>query len=148
MIDATPDGERPTMYHCKGSGDLEYDLDCAMIQAKDWGDTRELFQQLQHKAEELGKDTTRIPKVDVVNLYLDKNRDAPEGIFSTIQYLFFIEDNKFIELGPKFDDDRYRFSKIEELVDKLIEQNFIIFFDRPRDTSYSKGRVSIKLKNF
>lgn len=148
MIDATPDGERPTMYHCKGSGDLEYDLDCAMIQAKDWGDTRELFQQLQHKAEELGKDTTRIPKVDVVNLYLDKNRDAPEGIFSTIQYLFFIEDNKFIELGPKFDDDRFRFSKIEELVDKLIEQNFIIFYDRPKDNSYNKGRVSIKLKNF
>ena len=148
MIDATPDADRPTMYHCKGSGDLEYDLDCAMIQAKDWGDTRELFQQLQHKAEEMGKDTTRIPKVDVVNLYLDKNRDAPEGIFSTIQYLFFIEDNKFIELGPKFDDDRYRFSKIEELVDKLIEQNFIIFYDRPKDTSYNKGRVSIKLKNF
>lgn len=84
----------------------------------------------------------------MVNLYLDKNRDAPEGIFSTIQYLFFIEDNKFIELGPKFDDDRYRFSKIEELVDKLIEQNFIIFHDRPKDTSYNKGRVSIKLKNF
>ncbi|KAF1081519.1 MAG: hypothetical protein GQF41_2325 [Candidatus Rifleibacterium amylolyticum] len=148
MIDATPDSERPTMYHCKGSGDLEYDLDCAMIQAKDWGDTKELYQQLQHKAEELGKDTTRIPKVDVVNLYLDKNRDAPEGIFSTIQYLFFIEDNKFIELGPKFDDDRFRFSKIEELVDKLIEQNFIVFFDKPRDTAYNKGRVSIKLKNF
>ena len=148
MIDATPDSERPTMYHCKGSGDLEYDLDCAMIQAKDWGDTKELYQQLQHKAEELGKDTTRIPKVDVVNLYLDKNRDAPEGIFSTIQYLFFIEDNKFIELGPKFDDDRFRFSKIEELVDKLIEQNFIIFFDKPHDNAYNKGRVSIKLKNF
>lgn len=148
MIDASTEAERPTMYHCKGSGDLEYDLDCAMIQAKDWGDTKELYQQLQHKAEELDKDTTRIPKVDVVNLYLDKNRDAPEGIFSTIQYLFFIEDNKFIELGPKFDDDRFRFSKIEELVDKLIEQNFIIFYDKPRDASYNKGRVSIKLKNF
>lgn len=148
MIDATPDGERPTMYHCKGSGDLEYDLDCAMIQAKDWGDTRELYQQLQHKAEELGKDGTRVPKVDVVNLYLDKNRDAPEGIFSTIQYLFFIEDNKFIELGPKYDDDRFRFSKIEELVEKLIEANYIVFFDKPKDSSYNKGRVSIKLKNF
>jgi replicative DNA helicase len=148
MIDDTPDGDRPTMYHCKGSGELENDLDCDMIQAKDWGDTRELYQQLQHKAEEMGKDTTRIPKVDVVNLYLDKNRDAPEGIFSTIQYLFFIEDNKFIELGPKFEDDRFRFSKIEELVDKLIEQNFIVFYDRPKDSGYNKGRVSIKLKNF
>ncbi len=148
LIDASNDAERPTMYHCKGSGDLEYDLDCAMIQAKDWGDTKELYQQLQQKAEQLGKDTTRIPKVDVVNLYLDKNRDAPEGIFSVIQYLFFIEDNKFIELGPKYDDDRYRFSKIEELVDKLIESNFIIFFDKPADSGYNKGRVSIKLKNF
>ncbi len=148
LIDASNDAERPTMYHCKGSGDLEYDLDCAMIQAKDWGDTYELYQQLQQKAEQLGKDTTRIPKVDVVNLYLDKNRDAPEGIFSVIQYLFFIEDNKFIELGPKYDDDRYRFSKIEELVDRLIEQNFIIFFDKPLDSGYNKGRVSIKLKNF
>ncbi len=148
MIDATPDGERPTMYHCKGSGDLEYDLDCAMIQAKDWGDTRELYQQLQHKADELGKDSTRVPKVDVVNLYLDKNRDAPEGIFSTIQYLFFIEDNKFIELGPKYEDDRFRFSKIEELVESLIQANYIIFYDKPKDASYNKGRVSIKLKNF
>lgn len=147
MIDATSDSERPTMYHCKGSGDLEYDLDCAMIQAKDWGDTRELYQQLQHKAEELGKDPTRVPKVDVVNLYLDKNRDAPEGIFSTIQYLFFIEDNKFIELGPKFEDDRFRFSKIEQLVDELIQKNYIVFFDKPRDAQYAKGRVNIKLKN-
>lgn len=148
MVDATPDAERPTMYHCKGSGDLEYDLDCAMIQAKDWGDTKELYQQLQHKAQELGKDATRVPKVDVVNLYLDKNRDAPEGIYSTIQYLFFIEDNKFIELGPKFEDDRFRFSKIEELVDKLIEANYIIFYEKPKESSYNKGRVSIKLKNF
>lgn len=148
MIDATNDAERPTMYHCKGSGDLEYDLDSAMIQSKDWGDTRELYLQLQHKAEELGKDSTRVPKVDVVNLYLDKNRDAPEGIFSIIQYLFFIEDNKFIELGPKFEDDRYRFSKIEELVDKLIEQNYIIFHEKPEEASINQGRVSIKLKNF
>lgn len=147
MIDATESPERPTMYHCKGSGDLEYDLDCAMIQAKDWGDTKELHNQLMHKAEEMGKDPTRVPKVDVVNLYLDKNRDAPEGIYSTLQYLFFIEDNKFIELGPKYDDDRYRFSKIESLVNDLIERNYIIFFDKEKDASMQKGRVQIKLKN-
>lgn len=147
MIDATESPERPTMYHCKGSGDLEYDLDCAMIQAKDWGDTKELHNQLQHKAEEMGKDPTRVPKVDVVNLYLDKNRDAPEGIYSTLQYLFFIEDNKFIELGPKYDDDRFRFSKIESLVNDLIERNYIIFYDKEKDASMQKGRVQIKLKN-
>lgn len=148
LIDATESEERPTMYHCKGSGDLEYDLDCAMIQAKDWGDTKELFEQLQQRAEQLGKDSTRIPKVDVVNLYLDKNRDAPEGIFSVIQYLFFIEDNKFVELGPKFEDDRYRFGKIEELIDKLIADNFIVFFDKPKENLSNKSRVTIQLKNF
>lgn len=147
LIDATESVERPTLYHCKGSGDLEYDLDCAMIQAKDWGDTKELYQQLVHKAEEMGKDSTRVPKVDVVNLYLDKNRDAPEGIYSTLQYLFFIEDNKFIELGPKYEDDRFRFSKIENLITELIEKNYIIFYDREKDSSYKKGRVEIKLKN-
>ena len=83
----------------------------------------------------------------MVNLYLDKNRDAPEGIFSTLQYLFFIEDNKFVELGPKYDDDRYRFSKIEGLVEDLIQKNYIIFYDKPRDAGYRKGRVQIKLKN-
>lgn len=147
MIDATPNDERPTLYHCKGSGDLEYDLDCAMIQAKDWGDTKELYTQLQHKAEELGKDPTRVPKVDVVNLYLDKNRDAPEGIYSVLQYLFFIEDNKFIELGPKYEDDRYRFSKIENVLEQLIQNNYIVFYDRDKNSSYNKGRVQIKLKN-
>ncbi len=149
LIDAmeTSD-ERPTMYHCKGSGDLEYDLDCAMIQAKDWGDTKELFEQMQQRAEQLGKDTVRIPKVDVVNLYLDKNRDAPEGIFSVIQYLFFIEDNKFVELGPKYEDDRYRFGRIEKLIDKLLEDNFIVFFDKPKDEAGTRGRVTIQLKDF
>ena len=99
LIDGTDDAERPSMYHCKGSGDLEYDLDAAMIQAKDWGDTKEIYAQLQQKAQELGKDETRVPKVEVVNLYLDKNRDAPEGIYSVMQYLFFVEDNKFVEAG-------------------------------------------------
>ena len=147
MIDAMESAERPSMYHCKGSGDLEYDLDCAMIQAKDWGDTKEIHSQLQHKAEQLNKDPTRVPRVDVVNLYLDKNRDAPEGIYSTMQYLFFIEDNKFIELGPKYDDDRFRFSKIEALITDLIQKNYLIFQDRERDSSAQKGRVAIKLKN-
>ncbi len=147
FIDATESAERPTMYHCKGSGDIEYDLDCAMIQAKDWADTKEICNQLRHKAEEMGKDPARIPKVDVVNLYLDKNRDAPEGIFSVMQYLFFIEDNKFIELGPKYEDEQFRFSKVEQLVTQLIENNYIVFHDKDKSAGYQKGRVQIKLKN-
>ena len=147
QIDSNDSKERPSLYHAKGSGDLEYDLDCAMVQAKDWEDTKELTAQLQQKAEEMGKDPTRIPKVDVVNIYLDKNRDAPEGIYSVIQYLFFIEDNKFIEMGPKFADDKYRFGKVEDLIKSLINQNYITFYDKPQNATYDKGRVKIRLKD-
>lgn len=128
-IDEKDDEERPSFFHCKGSGDIEYDVDSAMVLGKDWGDTKELYNQLRHKAESMNKDPHRLPKVDIVNLYIDKNRDAPEGILGTIQYFFFIEENKYIELGYKLDTDVYRFKKIENLVSKLAERDFIKFYD-------------------
>jgi replicative DNA helicase len=128
-IDMEDSNDRPTMYHCKGSGDIEYDLDVACILAKDWQDTTELTQQLKSKAESMGKDVHRIPKIDIVNLYMEKNRDAPEGVLSTIQYFFFIEENKFIELGYKLETDVYRFNKIENLVNTLVDRDYIKFYD-------------------
>jgi len=128
-IDMEDSEARPTMYHCKGSGDIEYDLDVACVLAKDWPDTAELTQQLRHKAEAMGKDVHRIPKIDIVNLHMEKNRDAPEGVLSTIQYFFFIEENKFIELGYKLETDVYRFNKIENLVNTLVDKDFIRFYD-------------------
>jgi replicative DNA helicase len=130
-IDLEDSDERPTMYHCKGSGDIEYDLDVACILAKDWHDTKELTDQLRHKAEAMGKDVHRIPKIDIVNLHIEKNRDAPEGVLSTIQYFFFIEENKFIELGYKLETDVYRFKKIENLVSTLVDRDYIKFYDVP-----------------
>jgi replicative DNA helicase len=99
-IDHADNDSRPSMYHCKGSGDIEYDLDSAAILSKDWGDTHELYAQLAHMAEALDKDSQRLPKVDIVNLHIDKNRDVPEGVPDCIQFLFFIEENKYIEIGP------------------------------------------------
>jgi replicative DNA helicase len=128
-IDETDGPDRPSFFHCKGSGDIEYDVDVAMVLGKDWGDTKELYEQLRHKAESIGKDSTRLPKVDIVNLYVDKNRDAPEGTLGIIQFFFFIEENKYIELGYKLDTDVYRFRKIESLTAKLIERDFIRFYD-------------------
>lgn len=129
IIDATPGEERPTMLHCKGSGDIEYDLDVAMILSKDWGDTNELYEQLRHKADAMKKDTRRLPKVDIINLYIDKNRDAPEGSSNVIQFFFFIEENKYIELGYKLTEDVYRFKKIENLIEMLLERGLIRFHD-------------------
>lgn len=140
---------RPMIYHCKGSGDIEYDLDCAMIMAKDWDDSRELAQQLKHKAEAMGKDVIHIPKIDIINVHLDKNRDAPEGISSTVQYFFFIEQNKFMELGYKTEADHYRFTKIENLITKLMEEGYIVFRDIETDLTApadGTGRRKIRLK--
>jgi len=123
------DDVRPELYHCKGSGDIEYDLDCAMILSKDWGDSRELMTQMAHIAEAQGKDYTHLPKIDIVNIYLDKNRDAPEGKLQCIQYFFFIEENRFFELGYKETASAYRFNKIEVLLKKLMQEGFVKFKD-------------------
>ena len=53
---------------------------------------------------------------------------APEGILGIIQFFFFIEENKYIELGYKLDTDVYRFKKIEQLVQKMVERDFIRFY--------------------
>lgn len=137
-IDETDGPERPSFFHCKGSGDIEYDVDAAMVLGKDWGDSKELHTQLAHKAEQMGKDPTRLPLVDIVNVYVDKNRDAPEGMLGIIQYFFFIAENKYIELGYKLDTDVYRFKKIENLVARLIERDFIKFYDYEEKTRGSQ----------
>jgi len=123
------DDARPELYHCKGSGDIEYDLDCAMILTKDWGDSKELQTQMAHIAESMGKDFIHLPKIDIVNLHLDKNRDAPEGKSPCIQYFFFIEENRFFELGYKETTNAFRFNKIETLLKKLMVEGFIQFRD-------------------
>ena len=92
---------RPTMHNSSGSGDIEYDLDVALVFSKDWHDTDELLQQLREIARTKNIPEDKIPKIDIVNLHIDKNRDAPPGGSSIIQYLFFIEINKHIELGYK-----------------------------------------------
>lgn len=130
MIEITEnDDERPGLYHCKGSGDIEYDLDCAMILSKDWGDSKELYNQMAHLAESLNKDPIHLPKIDILSLHLDKNRDAPEGKSPCVQYFFFIEENRFFELGFKESTNAYRFSRIETLLKKLMNEGFVKFRD-------------------
>jgi replicative DNA helicase len=138
-IDHADNESRPSMYHCKGSGDIEYDLDSAAILSKDWGDTHELFAQLGHMADALGKDPMRLPKVDIVNLHIDKNRDVPEGVPDCIQFLFFIEENKFIEIGAKDGNDPYRFKRVEDLVKTLVDKDFIRFHDHEEVVRKSAG---------
>jgi replicative DNA helicase len=119
---------RPTMHHSMGSGDLEYDLDVAMVLAKDWKATHDLRQLIETRAKGEGIDTEDLPHVDIVNLFVDKNRDAPESPSNIVQYAFFVTLNKFVELDYKLEQeyrpDFHGFSKLQEIYTFLREHGF------------------------
>jgi replicative DNA helicase len=120
---------RPTMHHSMGSGDLEYDLDVAMVMAKDWKATHDLFQLLESKARSEGTDPALMPKVDIINLFVDKNRDAPETAAYIVQYAFFVTLNKFLEVDYKLEKeyrpDFHAFAKTQEIYNYLREGGYI-----------------------
>lgn len=111
---------RPTMHHCTGSGDIEYDLDVAMILSKDWVATLEFADLLKTR---FAGDGPCAPKVDILNLNIDKNRDAPDEASQAVQYAFFVRENKFVELDFRSDDesrgDFRGFARAQEIFDYL-----------------------------
>jgi replicative DNA helicase len=119
---------RPTMHHSMGSGDLEYDLDVAMVLAKDWKASHDLRQLIETRAKSEGIATNELPRVDIVNLFIDKNRDAPEAASNIVQYAFFVTLNKLVELDYKLDQeyrpDFHGFSKLQEIYSYLREHGF------------------------
>ncbi len=93
---------RPTMHHCTGGGDIEYDLDVAMVLAKDWSATQQLDDLL--KTQRSGKRLAS--KIDILDLNIDKNRDAPDEGIQAIQYAFFVHENRFVELDYKREEEQ------------------------------------------
>ena len=120
---------RPTMHHSMGSGDLEYDLDVAMVLAKDWKATGELLQFLETRAKSANVDPDTIPKIDIVNLFVDKNRDAPASSSYIVQYAFFVTLNKFVELDYKqtkeYQADFHGFAKLQQIYAYLLDTGLL-----------------------
>lgn len=114
---------RPTMHHCVGSGDLEYDLDVAMVLAKDWVATQNLEELIRTEAKAGRTESDYLPRIDIIDLHLDKNRDAPDSVASTIQFAFLISLNKFLELGYKtheqFSAGFRDFAKMQLILEQL-----------------------------
>lgn len=114
---------RPTMHNCVGGGDLEYDLDVAMILSKDWVATKNLAERLSMKGK--GGDVPDLPQIDIVNLHVDKNRDSAGEKSPTIQYAFFININKFVEVGFKTEEEYSKefkgFAKAEDMFGSLLD---------------------------
>ncbi len=120
---------RPTMHHSVGSGDLEYDLDVAMILVKDWVATKNLEDLLKTEAKSGRGDVEHLPRIDMLDLHLDKNRDAPDNVASTLQFAFFVTLNKFVEVGYKTDEQfstGFRdFAKMQEIVQQLRDDGLL-----------------------
>jgi replicative DNA helicase len=118
---------RPTMHNCVGGGDLEYDLDVAMVLSKDWVATKNLAERLSLKGK--GEDKERgapdMPQIDIINLHIDKNRDSAGETAPTIQYAFFININKFVEVGFKTEAEYSKefkgFAKAEDMFGALLD---------------------------
>jgi len=125
-LDELPTKARPTMHNCTGSGDIEYDLDVAMILSTDWAATREFSELLRTK---FAGDAEATPKIDILNLNIDKNRDAPDEASQAVQYAFFIRENKFVELDFKGEDesraDFRGFARAQDLFEFLTEKGHI-----------------------
>lgn len=123
-FDEMLDRPRPTMHNCTGSGDIEYDLDVAMILAKDWKASKELEELLKSKSPHRA-----VPKIDIIDLHVDKNRDAPAEAGQSIQYAFFVHENRFVELDYK-NEEEYKadfrgFAKVQEIFAVLAEKGFL-----------------------
>ncbi len=128
-VDEVSQFARPTMHHSVGSGDLEYDLDVAMVLAKDWVATKNLEDLLKTEARSGRGDPEHLPRIDMLDLHLDKNRDAPDNVASTIQFAFFISLNKFVEVGYKTDEQFTSgfkdFAKMQEIVERLRQDGLL-----------------------
>ena len=77
---------RPTMHNCVGGGDLEYDLDVALILSKDWVATKNLHDRLQMKDKD--SKVPDLPQIDIINLHIDKNRDSAGRTHQQFNMLF------------------------------------------------------------
>ena len=114
---------RPTMHNCVGGGDLEYDLDVAMVLSKDWVATKNLHERLSLR--DKNKEIPDLPQIDIINLHVDKNRDSSGESSPTIQYAFFITINKFVEVGFKTEEEYSKefkgFAKAEDMFGTLLD---------------------------
>jgi replicative DNA helicase len=125
-LDAEESFRRPTMFNCTGGGDIEYDSDAAMVVVKDFHDTNVLYEKIANASREGRIDPNRIPHFDILNLYLDKNRDAPFGGNTVIQYLFLIEYNNLVEIGYKDETQERTYLKISKIFEWMLENGYLI----------------------
>ena len=125
-LDSRGSKVRPTMFYCTGGGDIEYDADVVTVLAKDFNDTDTLMEKIENAAKEGRIDPEQIPHFEILNLYVDKNRDTVQGGNIIIQYLFLIEDNNIVEIGYKNIEEEYTYAKISQIFEWMLENGYLV----------------------
>ncbi len=125
-LDSGNSKTRPTIFNCTGGGDIEYDTDVAMVIIKDFKDTNALGEKISNAIKEGRIDPNQIPHFEILDLYIDKNRDAPFGGNIIIQYLFLIEDNNLIELGYKDLEEKHTYAKVSQIFEWMMDNGYLI----------------------
>jgi len=124
-LDSEESKVRPTMFNCTGGGDIEYDSDVAMVIVKDFKDTRALEEKIENAIKEGRINPKQVPHFEILNLHIDKNRDAPFGGNIIIQYLFLIEDNNLVEIGYKNLEEERTYAKVSRLFDWMMKKGYL-----------------------
>jgi hypothetical protein len=100
-----------------------------MVFSKDWVATKNLHDLLTTEAKAGRQESEFLPRIDIIDLNLDKNRDAPDTLASTVQYAFFITLNKFVEIGFKtheqFTTGFRDFAKMQQILEQLREEGLL-----------------------
>ncbi len=126
QLDSENSKVRPTIFNCTGGGDIEYDTDVATVIIKDFKDTNALKEKINNAVKEGRVDPDQIPHFEVLNLYIDKNRDAPFGGNIIIQYLFLIEDNNLVELGYKDLEEEHTYAKVSQIFEWMMDNGYLV----------------------
>jgi len=125
-LDSRESKIRPSMFHCTGGGDIEYDSDATLVLVKDFKDTDTLHEKIGNAIKEGRIDPNQIPHFEILDLYVDKNRDAPQGGNIVIQYLFLIEDNNLVEIGYKDIEEEYTYAKISRIFEWMMDNGYLV----------------------
>ena len=97
-----------------------------MVLVKDFKDTRALEEKIGNAINEGRIDPDRIPHFEILNLHIDKNRDAPFGGNIIIQYLFLVEDNNIIELGYKNLEEERTYAKVSRIFEWMLDNGYLL----------------------
>ncbi len=137
-IDRSESRDPVVLEHCEGCDSFGSVADIGAVLSQNLRDTAELRDQMQKRAEGLGKDAQRLPSLTVVDMRVDAPGE-PSGLNlpgdTSVQFMVSNENGLILELGLATDQELVRFNRIDKALGELLDQEKISF----KDPSFSSG---------